>query len=433
MRKLLPGHLLKIQTGSLQKQQYWDIESRTDTQVDIKTVESNLLELLKEAVSRQLMSDVPVGAFLSGGLDSSVVVALMSQLSSKPIKTFSIGFPEAGYSELMHSRIVANHFGTDHYELTVNPNDEDLIVQAILALDEPLGDDSIVPTLLVSRLASEHVKVVLSGDGGDELFAGYNRYRADRIACLYERIPRATRSLLIEPFIEWLPQNSGSGGIANSLKGLIKGVSKPKWLGHARWLTYLSSDQKRQLYHRDFLEALNGFDSHAHIKKLFAACPYSDRLSRQIYTDFKSYLPDDILTKVDRMSMAVSLEVRPPFLDNNLVSYLAGLPSELKLKGFRSKYILKRVAKNLLPQAIISRKKSGFSMPVKNWLRCELRPLLDGLGGSLSQHGPFFNEDYVQRLIDEHDTLRTDHSHILWTLIVFNTWCGEKLCGSKRN
>jgi len=428
-RKLPAGHLLKIRSNSLKTEKYWDLRWKTNGHVEVQTVESDLLYLLKKSVSSQLMSDVPVGAFLSGGLDSSVIVALMSELSSKPIKTFSIGFDQASYDELPYARIVAKHFKTDHYELTVDPNDTDQIVEAISALDEPLADDSIVPSLMLSRHAREHVKVILSGDGGDELFAGYDTYRADRIARIYQQIPKVARSKWIEPLIEAIPQTSERSGIFNSIKGLIKGVHKPEELGHARWLTYLSLNQRNQLYHRDFLEALNDYDCNSHITQYFAARASCDRLSRQLYTDLKSYLPDDVLTKVDRMSMAVSLEVRPPFLDHELVEYVASIPSELKLKGLSSKYILKEVAKTLLPKEIINRKKSGFTMPVRNWLRHELKPLLHDflLDSSLNRHGLYFNRKYIEHLVHEHDSMRANHSHILWTLIVFSIWCRENL------
>ena len=429
VRKLLPGHLLKIRPDTLRTKKYWDLRWESNGHVGTQAVEHNLLSRLTESVSRQLMADVPVGAFLSGGLDSSLVVALMSQLSSHPIKTFSIGFAEAGFNELPYARIVAKHCGTDHHELTVNPNDIELIIQAIMALDEPLADPSIVPTLLVSRLAREHVKVVLSGDGGDELFAGYDCYRADRIASMYEKIPRIARSSLLEPLVNSMPQTYQRLGLVNSVKGLIRGMGRSRWLGHARWLTYLSPDERNQLYHKDFLAELQEYDCYSHIRNHSTARDFPDTLSQQLHTDLKSYLVDDVLVKVDRMSMAVSLEVRPPLLDHELVEYVAGLPSELKLRGLKSKYILKKVASKLLPPIIVNRKKSGFAMPVKNWLRKELKPLLlDSLSdSSFNKHGKFFNRNHILKLIDEHDSLQANHSHVLWTLCVLSIWCEKNL------
>ena len=206
-------------------------------------------------------------------------------------------------------------------------------------------------------------------------------------------------------------------------------MGRSRWLGHARWLTYLSSDERNQLYHKDFLAELQGYDCYSHIRSHSTARDFPDTLSQQLHTDLKSYLVDDVLVKVDRMSMAVSLEVRPPLLDHELVEYVASIPSELKLRGLKSKYILKKVASKLLPPIIVNRKKSGFAMPVKNWLRKELKPLLlDSLSdSSFNKHGKFFNRNHILKLIDEHDSLQANHSHVLWTLCVLSIWCEKNL------
>lgn len=430
VQKLPAGCLLRVTPQGAGLQQYWDVDYGRITDRTSAELEEGLLERLQRAVSRQLVSDVPLGAFLSGGIDSSLVVALMCQTAPTKVKTFSIGFPAAGYDERDHARAVARHLGTDHHEIAVDPNDRNLIKRAILSLDEPLADASIVPTLLVSKLAREHVKVALSGDGGDELFAGYDSYRADRAAQLYSSVPGLVRGWLIEPVIRRLPQTSRRLGAINSAKGLLKGLEQPLWLEHARWLTYLSAVERAHLYTPEFVEQLDGHDCHTSIRQHLAACATSDRLGRQLYADLKTYLVDDVLAKVDRMSMAVSLEVRPPLLDHEVVEYVATIPSGMKLGShWRSKYILKQIARRFLPDAIVNRRKSGFSMPVKNWLRRELKPmLLDVIeSGSLNRHGQFFTEPYIRRLVVEHDTMRANHSHVLWTLLVLGLWCDEYL------
>jgi len=302
-----------------------------------------------------------------------------------------------------------------------------LILGAIEALDEPLADDSIVPTLLVSRLAREQVKVVLSGDGGDELFAGYDRYRADRLAGWYQKLPGSWRRGVLEPLMDRVPQTSKRLGFVNNIKGLQNGARKPEWLGHARWLTYLGPSQREQLYRPEFVRALDGYDTYGHIRSRLAGDNGRDRLSRQLYTDIKSYLVDDVLTKVDRMSMAASLEVRPPLLDHELVEYVARIPSEFKLRTFQSKHILKRTASRLLPKEIVYRRKAGFSMPVKNWLRRELKPMLvEAVDGPLARQG-LFDTAFVRTLMSEHEAMRANHSHTLWTLLVLGAWCRSNL------
>ena len=427
IQKLPAGHFATLTSAGLRLRQYWDVDFSRNGLHRSDEIEEELMSRLSTAVSRQMVSDVPVGAFLSGGVDSSLVVALMRRAESGPIKTFSIGFGDASFDELKYARVVAKHLGTDHYESVVNPSDEALILGAIEALDEPLADDSIVPTLLVSRLARTQVKVVLSGDGGDELFAGYDRYRADRLAGWYEKIPSTWRSGVLEPLIDRVPQTSKKLGIFNNITRLQDGVRKPEWLGHARWLTYLGATERQRLYRPEFLSLLAGYDTHHHLRSRLGAAGGRDRLSRQLYTDIKSYLVDDVLTKVDRMSMAASLEVRPPLLDHELVEFVARIPSDLKLRVFQSKYILKKTASQLLPKSIVYRRKAGFSMPVKNWLRRDLKPLfVDAVEGALARQD-LFEPSYIRTLMADHEAMRANHSHTLWALLVLGVWSRSNL------
>jgi asparagine synthase (glutamine-hydrolysing) len=421
VQKLPAGHLLTLGEKGLQLRQYWDVDYSRNGLHDPAEIEDGLMQRLTTAVSRQMVSDVPLGAFLSGGIDSSLIVALMCQQSSRPIKTFSIGFSDAGFDELKYARIVAKHFQTEHHERIVKASNTTLILEAIEALDEPLADDSIVPTLLVSRLARGQVKVVLSGDGGDELFAGYDRYQADKLANWYAMLPAGWRTGVLEPLMDHVPQTTKRLGLVNIVKGVQTGARQPEWLGHARWLTYLGPSQRQQLYAPALLQALNGHDAYWHLRSRLGSENGRDRLSRQLYTDLKSYLVDDVLTKVDRMSMAASLEVRPPLLDHELVEYVARIPSHLKLRAFTSKHILKQAASRLLPPSIVHRRKSGFSMPVKNWLRRDLKPLLMDTLDGLDRQG-LFNAPHIRTLVAEHEAMRANHSHTLWALLVLGVW-----------
>jgi asparagine synthase (glutamine-hydrolysing) len=429
VRKLPAGHLAIINRDHVQIQKYWDADYTNVMSGGERELEEGLVDRLRAAVQRQLVSDVPLGAFLSGGVDSSLVVALMCERLGDNVQTFSIGFSDGGYDERDAARLVARHLHTRHEELIVNPNDRGLIERAIRSLDEPLADDSIVPTLVVSELARRHVKVALSGDGGDELFAGYDSYRADRIATWYGRLPRAVRGGVIEPLVRRLPQTTRRFGLVNAAKGLIKGIEKPDWMAHARWLTYLTYEERGRLYQPAFAARVSQADPYLHLRRHFAASASADRLGQALYVDLKSYLVDDVLAKVDRMSMAVSLEVRPPLLDHELVEYAAALPSALKLRGLTSKHVLKRVAARFLPESVVRRRKSGFAMPVKNWLRRELKPLLSDVieDGYVTRHLGLFEVDRIRELVREHDAMRANHSHLLWTLIVLELWCQEHL------
>jgi asparagine synthase (glutamine-hydrolysing) len=434
VQKLPAGCLLTVTSNGVACERYWDLPRDTTASGSPADMEEALVERLRQAVRRQLVSDVPLGAFLSGGLDSSLVVALMREATSGPVKTFSIGFPAAGYDERRQARLVARHLGTDHYEYTVDPGNRDLVRRAIRSLDEPLADDSIVPTLLVSEAARRHVTVALSGDGGDELFAGYDSYKADRAAAIYARLPAPVRRRLIEPLLARLSQRSRRMGAINALKGLVRGLEKPSGLEHARWLTYLTPPQRARLYVPEFGQMLDGHDSYEILSRRLRSGSVRDRLARQLHTDLTTYLPDDVLAKVDRMSMAVSLEARPPLLDHELVEFVATIPSGLKLRRFQSKYILKRVAGRFLPAAIIHRRKSGFTMPLKNWLRGELKPLLQDVieSGALHRCGRFFDDRYIRQMMAEHDAMRVNHSHTLWSLIVFGLWSEQHLGSAPR-
>ncbi|MDZ7271247.1 MAG: asparagine synthase (glutamine-hydrolyzing) [candidate division KSB1 bacterium] len=423
--KLPQAHTLLLQDGQARVREYWHLAFGTGEPV-IKSEEQwgeELVSLLGDAVQMRLMSDVPLGAFLSGGLDSSSVVAMMSRSMDRPVKTFSIGFSEASYNELDYARTVAHAFGTEHHEEIITPDAVSLTETLIAHLDEPLGDFSIFPTYMVSKMTRQYVTVALSGDGGDELLAGYDTYLADRLARSYLHLPRVLRQGVIEPLARRLPPTEKKKGLINRTTRFVQGMALPEHLQHVRWMIFLSQAQRQALYTPPLQEALAGTNPYEFIEAYFEQARGADPLSQQQYVDIKTYLADDILVKVDRMSMAVSLEARVPFLDYRLVELVGRMPSWLRLRNGQTKYILKRAMRGILPEKILTRGKEGFSIPIKNWLRAELRPMmLDLLSPERLRAQGYFEDRYVESLIKEHLAGKANHSHQLWALMVFQKW-----------
>ncbi|MFQ5648755.1 MAG: asparagine synthase (glutamine-hydrolyzing) [bacterium] len=420
--KLPPGHTLTLHDGEVVVKEYWDVCFDEQERPEEELCEL-LLDLFQDAVKLRLMSDVPLGAFLSGGIDSSSIVALMSRAMNRPVETFSIGFAESTYNESSYARTVANHFGTKHHEFILEPNALELTEKLVAHLDEPFGDFSIFPTYLVSKMAREFVTVSLSGDGGDELFGGYDTYIANRMGNAYSRIPRPFRSGLLSPIFGKLPPTDKKKGLLNRVKRFDEGMQLPADLQHTRWMIFMQSQEKARLYAPETLAALQGLDSYGFIRDCFDHAPTSDKLNQQLYVDIKTYLVDDILVKVDRMSMATSLETRVPFLDHRFVEFAATVPGHLKLKGTKTKYLLKKAMGTLLPEEIRKRGKEGFSIPIKNWLKTDLRALmLDVLAPEKIRREGFFSSKYVEKLISEHLNGHENHSHRLWALMVFGIW-----------
>lgn len=426
--KLPAAHVLVLEKGTSNVHRYWHLpdSAKFSTNSEPQDLAQEVFKRLKNSVGLQMVSDVPIGAFLSGGIDSSSIVGLMTALSPIPVETFSVGFAESSYDELRYAREVSNHFGTKHHEIILTPDIGDLLDTVIKHLDEPFADVSAIPTYLISAFAREHVKVILSGDGGDEIFAGYERYIANRLFKFYETIPESLRHNVINKFFSAIPPTAQKKGLINKLKRFNEGAMLPKEIEHLRWQTFLSEDIKRSLFTKEFLGATHRFDRYSFIKTSFDTVAHHDDLFRQTYVDLINYLPDDILTKVDRMSMAVSLETRVPFLDHEFVEYVFGIPSSLKLHGYDTKYILKKAMRDFLPKSTTKRPKQGFSIPVKNWLKYEIRELmLDYLKPEKIRETGFFNEAFVSKLIDEHLSNKANNSHQLWSLLVFEMWRDE--------
>lgn len=423
VRKLPPGHLLRCGGGEVRVSRYWDLDCAPRRTQDRETCARELRELLGDSVRAHLLSDVPVGVLLSGGIDSSAVTALAALNSSGRIKTFSVGFEEKSFNELRAARAVAAAYGTDHHEDIVRPDAAALIERIVDHFDEPFADSSALPTFLVSQMAAREVKVVLSGDGGDETFAGYMTYTADAMAEAYQRIPRLLRRRLIEPLVARIPVSDEKVSLDYMAKRFVAGADLPPLERHHSWKLIFGEQDKRRLYARDWADAAGLADPVSILAAHYHALDGLHFITKLQYVDTKTYLPDDILTKVDRMSMAHSLETRPPLLDHHLVEYAASLPARMKLHGMRRKVILKHAVRDLLPASLLRRRKHGFSIPLAAWLRRDLRSLLaDALSPERLRRVGIFDSDEVGRLLRDHIEARRDLSRNLWGLLMFMIW-----------
>lgn len=419
VRKLAPAHYLVFQNGAVRTEKYWDFDLRETIRLktEAECVEA-LREKIKEAVDIRLISEVPLGAFLSGGVDSSTVVGMMAQSSSRPVKTFSIGFNEDSFDELKYARTAARHFGTEHQEFIVTPDLVDLVDEIVWHFDEPFSDPSSLPTYMVSKMAREFVTVVLSGDGGDELFGGYTRYVIDRQRSGFAALPRVIRRGVMQPLSEKLPH--GARG-----KNFLYNVSLDALDRYIDSVSHFNRPRKKALYTEDFTAVLDGVEgaSERDFKALAEQVPTAHTTDKLLYLDSKTYLPGDILTKVDRMSMANSLEARAPLLDHKLIEFVAGLPLGLKIKGTETKYILKKAMEGIVPREILYREKQGFGVPISEWINRQLRARIhrELLEAKTLERG-YFKASYIATLLDEHARGRRDHSYKLWLLWVLELW-----------
>lgn len=421
IHKLKPGEMIEINLDcpTCKPQSYWDVPLLEEIPlVSQEHWEDEIDDKIRECVQRQLISDVPLGAFLSGGVDSSLMVASM-----KGAKTFSIGFDDSTYDELQWARKVADYVGVDHVDEIIKPDIVGLFEHLMYFLDDPIGDFSIFPTYMVSRYTRKHVTVALSGDGGDELFGGYETYLAESMARWYSAYtPTFLRKRLIEPFIRSLRPRPAKKGLVNKAKRFIEGLEHPADLSHARWRIFSGEALQQELFTAEALEEVVSPLS-SHILDLFRQAGDRQPLNQSLYVDLKSYLCDNCLVKVDRMSMAVSLEARVPYLDKELVELAFRVPDNLKVRKGKSKILLKKIAARHVPADCIYRPKEGFSIPIKNWLNFQLRPLMEELLNSkkIKKEG-LFSISTVERLKREHLSGLANHSHILWGLMVFQAW-----------
>ena len=417
--KLPPGHWMSIEPGqdggapNIVQTRYSHVDFLPKWTDDEDTLQERLFAELDDAVRVRLVSDVPFGAFLSGGLDSSVVCALMTRHLSQPLKTFSIGFDEAGFDELPDARRVAQHLGTEHHEMVVRPDAANLLETLVHHFDEPFGDSSAIPTFLVSQLAARHVKMVLSGDGGDELFAGYSRYR--RYATL-QRIRRAT--LGMAPGLAKLGGALLPGARGRRLSGIGQRLGLP-WPDDYLALVALANPADLRLLFGERAHA----DPFSSVRQRFVRSDIDSHAEQILSGDMDTYLVDDILVKVDRTTMANSLEARAPLLDQNLIAFAARLPFDLKLRGEQGKYLFRKVAARLLPAEVLTKRKQGFAIPLATWFRNDLRPmLLDTIGSRAFKERGIFDQAGIQRLVDEHQQGLQDRGELLWMVMVLETW-----------
>ena len=415
VRKLPPGHYLRWADGRAEVREYWRISATEPFGGSAADAAAELRDVLARAVRSHMVSDVPLGAFLSGGVDSSIVVGLMAEASHRPVKTFSVGFDEPQFDELEHARTVARHFGTDHHEFVVRPDALSILDRLVAHFDEPFADSSAIPTWYVSEIARRHVTVVLSGDGGDELFGGYDRYLPHPRVAQFDRLPLPAKRQVAALLWPLLPH--GARG-----KNFLRHVSRDDEGRYLDSISFFQPDEKEALYTPDVRRALTrGAEQElAHHFARFAAL---SRHSRMMRFDFETYLPEDVLTKVDRMSMAHSIESRVPLLDNEVIDFAATLPASLKIVNGRRKHILKEAAKGLLPGGILNRKKQGFGVPLGVWFRGGLADVFsDVLVSRRARQRGYFEPAFVERLVGEHLSGKRDHTLRLWQLLVFELW-----------
>jgi asparagine synthase (glutamine-hydrolysing) len=416
VRKLPPGHLLTWHDGRLAIERFWQMAAAETFRGSEEEAIEQLRGVLSDAVRSHMVSDVPLGAFLSGGVDSSLVVGLMSRLSSARVKTFSIGFDEPEFDELDKARQVAAHFGTEHHEFVVKPDGVGILDKLVSHFDEPFADSSAIPTWYVSEMARRHVTVVLSGDGGDELFGGYERYLPHPRVVAFDRYsPRALRRVAAIAAAR-LPH-----GVRG--KNFLRHVGRDEQGRYLDAIRFFGADEKPALLSRDVQDAIDGPDPETRLARhfeRFAQLPWPSQMMR---FDAETYLPEDVLTKVDRMSMAHSIESRVPLLDNDVIAFASMLPAAMKIKNGRRKHILKEVAATLVPRHILERRKQGFGVPLGTWFRGNLRELFaDTLLSPASLQRGYFQPAFVRRIVGEHLAGKRDHTLRLWQLVVFEKW-----------
>ena len=417
INKLPPAHYLIYENGKVTVNRYWELPFTPKMKIDEEEACEETIRLLEESTKLRLISDVPIGAFLSGGIDSSAVVAMMARTGAKPIKTFSIGFEVGSFNELKFARIIARHFNTEHKEFIVKPDAIEVLPKLIWHYNEPFADSSAIPTYYVAKMTRDYVTVALNGDGGDENFGGYERYVGMEIASIYDKLPRPLKAVFRNITKKLVPPGS------SKFRRLINGLILPPEKRYLRWMSVFDEERRMALYSPEFLNRLGSYESSAYLFSMLSRQDIEDMLDRVFSTDIMSYLPEDLLVKMDIATMANSLEARSPFLDHKLMEFAGRLPSRFKVRGLTTKYILKKALKKILPSEILSRGKKGFGVPVGIWFKGELKGYLSNvlLDNTTLKRG-YFKSDYVRQLVTEHTTGIYDHTHRLWALLNFELW-----------
>lgn len=423
IRKLPPASTIWWQEGQISLERYWHLQYTPKLKLTEDEAAEQLLELLRQATRMRLMSDVPLGAFLSGGIDSSAVVALMAEASHEPVKTFAIGFDDQSFNELAYARQVAELYDTDHHEFMITPDALTVLPELVWAYGEPFADSSALPTYYVAQQTRQHVTVALNGDGGDEAFAGYERYRATRLAAKYEQLPRWLREGLITPLVSRLPESTGRRDLLPRLKRFIMAIDQTPERRYAGWITLLDNATKTGLYTPEFARRMADIDSISLLEEMYCQADSPDFVEQTQFVDVQTYLPDDLLIKVDIATMVHSLEGRSPFLDHKLAEFAARLPVDYKLAGRTHKHILKQALARHLPASILHREKQGFGMPLGHWFRHQLKSVAyEVLLEPRTQQRGLLNGSAVKNLLDEHTAGQVNHGYRIWELLFLELW-----------
>jgi asparagine synthase (glutamine-hydrolysing) len=426
IRKLPPGHVAVWENEQLTVSPYWQPDFAHEEPLPESEYVEQLRLRLGDAVRSQLVSDVPLGAFLSGGVDSSILVALMREHASTPVKTFTVGFPDPDYDETAFARRVAAHLGTEHHELRVEPNCVELLPTLAWHFDEPFGDSSTVPTYYLARETRRHVKVALSGDGGDELFAGYDRYQAMRFAAACDRLPSMLRAVTASSLWQRLLGAGRQKSVAERIKRFAAVVAAPPNRRYAELVAIFNEVRRAALYRDEFVAQLPDRDPTDFLTAALARSGQRDVVTAASLADLVTYLPGDLCAKVDTATMAHGLECRQPLLDHRVVELAVAMPAQFKLRGRRGKRILERAFGHLVPREVFRRRKTGFGVPLDRWFRHELKDLAhDTLLSTESLGRGYFRRAAVEQLLAEHMSCRTDHSARLWSLLMLEFWHRE--------
>jgi len=420
--KVPPGHYAVYRDDQVQVRPYWEPDFNAEVRISEAEAIERLRETLESSVVMRLQSEVPLGAFLSGGVDSSLIVALAQRNTNRPLRTFSIGFPIAEYDETRYARMVAKHLGTEHHEFQVTPDGVQILPQLVWHYDEPFADSSAIPTWYVSQLTRQHVTVALSGDGGDELFAGYPRYRAVDLAARFDRL-WPLRAVFGAAFWQRLPSSSRQKSTLRRIKRFCEVLRTPPHRRYLDWVGIFNEAGRAGLYRDEFLAALSDADPALFLQAALQRASARDPVTAFSLADLVTYLPCDLMTKVDIASMAHSLECRQPFLDYRLVELAASFPAAWKFRRGHGKRILRRAFGDLLPCEVWTRRKMGFGVPLDHWFRDELRPLThDVLLNASARCHEYFRPDVIRRMVEDHELGRFNHCYRLWTLLMLELW-----------
>jgi asparagine synthase (glutamine-hydrolysing) len=426
IKKLPPAHyLLYDLSGKVKIEKYWDLDFSPiqKNRADLNEWGDQIRSGLEESVKLRLISDVPVGAFLSGGMDSSLVVGIMSKLSHQPVKTFSIGFEEKEFDELGFARIVARHFSTEHHEFVVRPNAIEILPELVWYYSEPFADSSAIPTYYVAKATKGFVKVVLTGDAGDENFAGYPRYLRSKWVAWFTKIPEKVRKDWMPPVLRMGASLHWREKTFNRLADFLELLSSNQARNYAEQIKIFNAKERSEIYSPEMDHALAHIDPIGYLVEKYEESEIEDPLNKLLYLDIHSYLPEDLLVKMDIATMANSIEARVPFLDHQFMELVAQIPSRFKLSGSKAKCVLKKAFSDFLPPAISKRKKMGFGVPISRWIRKDLKTYVyDVLLDRKTLQRGYFRKEGIEQLLEEHLSLRYDHSAKIWSLLFLENW-----------